>query len=124
MSLKNIIEYLNYFWAYRKTRWGLFLGFIIILVVWYKYLLPFLPRNERKIFYEIFSFLDERKLVYPKELAYDFAIGILEFYFCQEQMGSRELRNFIKQAKNRVEYCEMVRFVNKTVFYEKRGKKR
>lgn len=79
---------------------------------------------NKNIVTRVIAFLDERKSEYPNELAYDFAIGILEFYFCQEQMGSRELRNFIKQAKNRVEYCEMVRFVNETVFYEKRGKKR
>ena len=58
MSLiKSIIEYLNYFWTYRKTKWGLFLGFMSISVVWYKCLIPFLPKNEQRVFYITFSYL-------------------------------------------------------------------
>ena len=57
MSLKNITEYLNYFWTHRKTIWGLVLGFMSILVVWYKYLIPFLPKNEQRIFYIIALYL-------------------------------------------------------------------
>lgn len=57
MSLKNITEYLNYFWTYRKTKWGLFLGFMSISVVWYKCLIPFLPQNEQRVFYITFLYL-------------------------------------------------------------------
>ena len=57
MSLKNITEYLNYFLTYRKTIRGLVFGFMSILIVWYKYLIPFLPKNEQRIIYITFSCL-------------------------------------------------------------------
>ncbi len=55
---------------------------------------------------KVIAFLDERKSEYPGEFAYDFAIGLLNCHFCDEQMGIKELRKFVKHAK-KAEYREM-----------------
>jgi len=71
---------------------------------------------------QIIAFLDERKSEYPSEFAYDFAIGLLNYYFCDEQMGKTELRKFVKHAK-RAEYREMVNYITDEILDKKRVKK-
>src|SRR3990170_3437728 len=72
---------------------------------------------------KVISFLDERKAEYPCEIAYDFAIGFINYYFCQKHMGSHELRKFIKLAKKRPEYHEMVCFIKNDIFPKDKRKK-
>lgn len=72
---------------------------------------------------KVIAFLDERKSENQMELAYDFAIGLLNYYYCQENIGYHELRQFIKKAKKRPEYREMMRFVEEDIFNKKRNKK-
>lgn len=71
----------------------------------------------------VIDFLDERKSEYPSEFAYDFAVGLLSYYFCQEQMGIKELRKFTKHAKNKAEYREMVNYITGEILDKKRIKK-
>lgn len=72
---------------------------------------------------EVIAFLDERKSEKPKELAYDFTIGLLNYYHCQRDLGTKELRQFVKQAKKNDEYRGMLNFVRENVFPQKRRKK-
>lgn len=72
---------------------------------------------------KVIAFLDERKSEYPNEFAYDFAMGLLSYYFCQEQMGMKELRKFVKHAKKKAEYREMVNYITDEILHKKRIKK-
>ncbi len=73
---------------------------------------------------KVITFLDERKSEYPDELAYDFAIGLLNYYYCQNKAGSHELRRFVKLAKRKLEYHKMVCFVKDSIFPKKRKEKK
>ena len=85
-------------------------------------------RKERtvneNIVTQVIAFLDERRSEYPNEFAYDFAIGLLSYYFCEEKMGIKELRKFVKHAKNKTEYREMVNYVKGKFLVKKKIKKR
>lgn len=78
---------------------------------------------KRNSITRVIDFLDERKSEYPNEFAYDFAVGLLSYYFCQEQMGIKELRKFAKHAKNKAEYREMVNYITDEILDKKRVKK-
>lgn len=75
------------------------------------------------IILRVIAFLDERKSEYPNEFAYDFGIGLLSYYFCEEQMGIKELRIFVKHAKNKAEYHQMVNYITDEILHKKRIKK-
>ncbi|MDR4504077.1 MAG: hypothetical protein MRK01_04690 [Candidatus Scalindua sp.] len=64
---------------------------------------------------KVIAFLDERKTNNPQELAYDFAIGFLNYHFSQKKIGNRELKDFVKKAKNKTEYYEMVSYVKQNI---------
>lgn len=70
---------------------------------------------------KVIAFLDERKSEYPGEFAYDFAIGLLNYHFCDEQMGIKELRKFVKHAK-KAEYREMTNYTKDEIL--KKNKKK
>ena len=70
---------------------------------------------SRGIVTQVVAFLDERKTENRKELAYDFAIGFLNYHFIQKKIGSRELKNFVKKAKHKTEYHEMVSYVKQNI---------
>ena len=72
---------------------------------------------------DVIPFLEERKSEYPNEFAYDFAIGLLNYRFWQEQMGIKELRKFAKHTKNKAEYREMVNYITGEILDKKRVKK-
>ncbi len=55
--IKSISEYIDCFWPYRKTKWGITLGSCTIIFIIWKYLTPFLPNNEQRIFYISCSYL-------------------------------------------------------------------
>ncbi len=57
---------------------------------------------------KVIAFLDERKTENPQELAYDFAIGFLNYHFIQNEIGRQELKEFVEKTKNKTEYKEMV----------------
>ena len=57
---------------------------------------------------KVIAFLDERKTENPQELAYDFAIGFLNYHFIQNEIGRQELKEFVEKTKNKTEYNEMV----------------
>jgi len=71
----------------------------------------------------VISFLDDRKSQHNKEIAYDFAIGLLDYYFLQKSTGEKELQKFLKSAKNKDEYKEMVGFVEQLIFKKRKKKK-
>ncbi len=65
---------------------------------------------------QVIGFLDQRKAENPKELAYDFAIGFLNYHLCDKKMGTGELKKFTKTAKKEIKYNEMVNYA-KQLFY-------
>lgn len=74
---------------------------------------------------KIIAFLDERKSDNPREIAYDFAIGLLNFFHFQKKAGSNELRQFLKAAKKKEKYREMVAFIeNENILKTKKKKRR
>lgn len=76
---------------------------------------------DNAVIVKVIAFLDERKSENPKELAYDFGIGILNKYYCQEKIGNKELRRFMKTAKNKDQYREMVAYLKNDLFCRKRN---
>lgn len=76
-------------------------------------------RRERvvtnQIIVKVIAFLDERKTETPKELAYDFAIGVLNFNFIDKEAGVKELRKFVKKALGMSQYEEMINFANSEI---------
>lgn len=73
---------------------------------------------------DVITFLDERKSEDPNEFAYYFAIGLLNYRFWQEQMGIKELRKFVKLAKNKAEYREMINYAEDEILTRKKVKKK
>lgn len=69
----------------------------------------------RDVVTNVISFLDERKCHNVQEIGYDFAIGLLNHQFLQKSTGEKELRRFIKLAKNKQEYREMVSFLQTNI---------
>lgn len=67
---------------------------------------------ESSVITSVIAFLDERYKEDPREIAYEFAIGILNKYHCQRNEGMRELRRFTRKAKNKSEYADMVKYTN------------
>lgn len=70
---------------------------------------------SNEIIIKVLSFLDERKTEVPDELAYDFAVGILNIKFCDERMGRGDLRKFVKKAIDIPEYKEMHDFAKNEI---------
>ncbi|MDD2735225.1 MAG: hypothetical protein PHF56_14910 [Desulfuromonadaceae bacterium] len=58
----------------------------------------------------VIAFLDRMYRNDRKEIAYEFAIGILNKHHCQYKAGLSELRKFIKMAKKKDVYNEMVAY--------------
>ena len=52
MISKNIIDYLTSFWPHRKTKWGLFIIYILIIVLGFQYVLPYY-QTHKQLFYAI-----------------------------------------------------------------------
>ncbi len=78
---------------------------------------------DNAIIVGIIAFLDERKAENPKEIAYDFAIGILNKFHCQTKLGDKELQRFVKVAKKKDQYREIVSFIeNENLLKKKRRK--
>lgn len=72
----------------------------------------------------VIAFLDERKAENPKELAYDFAIGIMNYFCCQKEIGKKELYRFIKKANGQPLYNEMCCFVKNEVLENKKWRRK
>jgi hypothetical protein len=79
---------------------------------------------DRTIIIKVIAFLDERKLENTKEIAYDFAIGVLNKFYCQKKIGEKELRQFVKAAKKKEQYREMVSFVESEILPYRKKRKR
>ncbi|MDM7988092.1 MAG: hypothetical protein QUS13_12220 [Smithella sp.] len=79
---------------------------------------------DKTIIIKVISFLDERKSDHPKEIGYDFAIGILNLFHFQKQNGERELRQFAKLARNKEKYREMVTFIESHILSRKKRKRK
>ena len=75
---------------------------------------------------KVIAFIDNMKRENSRESAYDFAIGVLNYFFCQQKIGRTELRQFIKSAKKKAVYAEMVTFAEELVGSKKkfRGKRK
>ncbi len=61
---------------------------------------------------QVIDFLDQRKAENPQELAYDFAIGFINYRLSDKKVGINELRKFTRKAKGETKYSEMVDYVN------------
>jgi hypothetical protein len=70
----------------------------------------------------VLSFLNDRKNRNNKEIAYDFAIGLLDYNFINKEEGKKELRRFLKLAKDDTKYKDMVAFIEKEIINKKRKK--
>lgn len=79
---------------------------------------------DNAVIIRVIAFLDERKYEDPKELAYDFAIGILNKFHSQKRLGEKDLRQFVKEAKRKEQYKEMVLFIESENLLNKRGRGR
>lgn len=85
-------------------------------------------KRERKITKDVvvsvISFLDQRKGNDSKEIAYDFAIGLLDYHFIQKTTGEKELRKFLKLSQGKQEYKEMIDFLQNDLLKGRKEKKR
>lgn len=78
---------------------------------------------DNAIIIKVIAFLDERKSSDPQEIAYDFAIGILNKYHFQEKEGDKELRQFVKKAKKKEQYREMICFIENDILIKRKKRK-
>lgn len=111
---------------FNRAFFGIFEKNYPSALFFYKEIVKKVNSNDFKVsITNIISFLDERKNEYPDECAYDFAIGLLSYYFCDEQMGEKELKKFLKHAKSNV-YTEMVNYTKDKILKKRNitGKKR
>lgn len=75
---------------------------------------------DKTIIIMVIAFLDERKAENRKEIAYDFAIGILNKFHLQKKEGDIELRRFLKAARKKEQYRELISFLENDIFKNKK----
>ncbi len=69
---------------------------------------------------QVIDFLDQRKTENPQELAYDFAIGFINYHLSDKKTGISELRRFTRKAKGETKYSEMVNYANQLLHTTRR----
>lgn len=65
---------------------------------------------------QVIDFLDQRKTENPQELAYDFAIGFINYHLSDKKTGISELKRFTKKAKGETKYSDMVIYANQLLY--------
>ncbi len=73
---------------------------------------------------ELLDFFYDRYTENKRELAYIFAMGLVNFLFHDRKLGFQDLTNFISRAKNKPQYSAMVRYATDLVEAEKYRKKK
>lgn len=119
----EIVDKTNQIYLFNRAFFGIFDKNYASALDYYNELLKIKQDVTGDIVTKVISFLDERKSEHPNELAYDFAIGFINYYFCQKDIGRSELRKFVKLAKKRPEYHTMVCFVKNNIFPKDKRKK-
>ncbi|MCP4265633.1 MAG: hypothetical protein GY777_08675 [Candidatus Brocadiaceae bacterium] len=69
---------------------------------------------------QVIDFLDQRKGGNPQELAYDFAIGFINYHLSDKKTGISELRKFTRKAKGETKYSEMINYANELLLISKK----
>lgn len=120
----EIVDKKNQIYIFNQAFFGIYDKNYASALHFYQETLKIKHKVTSDIVTKVISFLDERKSEYPNELAYDFAIGFINYYFCQKDIGNSELRKFIKKSKKRSEYHEMRCFIENNIFQKDKRKKR
>ena len=120
----EIVNKKNQIYLFNQAFFGIYDKNYASALHYYKETLKIKNEVTTDIATKVIAFLDERKSEYPNELAYDFAIGFINYYFCQKDMGNQELRKFVKRAKKRPEYHEIRCFIENDIFPKDKRKKR
>lgn len=123
MYTNEIVDKKNQIYLFNKAFFGIYDKNYASALFYYKEILKIKGAVTGDIVTKVISFLDERKSEHPNELAYNFAIGFVNYYFCQKHIGNSELRKFFKLAKKRIEYHEMICFVENSIFPKDKRKK-
>jgi tetratricopeptide (TPR) repeat protein len=108
------------FYIINKAFFGIYDKNYTSAIYFYKEILKRGMIVDPRIITGVISFLDQRYRNDRKELAYEFAIGILNKYYCQQKEGINELRKFVRKAKNIPQYQEMVIFAINNIQKPKR----
>ena len=102
--------------------WGIYEKKYTSALYYYKEIIKRGRVVTNEIIFKVLSFLDERKTEAPAELAYDFAVGILNVQFCDERLGRGDLRKFVKRAVDMPEYKEMHDFAKNEILESGKSK--
>ncbi len=119
----NTVEKNHEIYTLNKAFFGIWEKNYASAIYFYKEIIKRGRTVSGDIIAKVIAFLDERKSDYQAELAYDFAIGLLNYYHCQKKLGIQELRKFVKQARKKPEYYEIVCFVEKEILFKRRKKR-
>lgn len=119
----EIVNKKNQIYLFNQAFFGIYDKNYASALHYYKETLKIKNEVTTDIATKVIAFLDERKSEYPNELAYDFAIGFINYFFCQKDMGNQELRKFVKRAKKRPEYHEIKCFIENDIFPKDKRKK-
>lgn len=104
--------------------WGIYDKKYASALYYYKEIIKRGRVVTNEIIFKVLSFLDDRKNEAPDELAYDFAIGILNVNFCDERLGRGDLRKFVKKTVNIPAYKEMHDYAKSEVLEPGKAKRK
>lgn len=116
---KNEIIYL-----FNKGFFGIYEGNYSSALYFYKKIAKKDNIYDHTIITQVIVFIDNMKEKNKNEIAYDFAIGLVNLFFCQQKIGRVELRDFIKAARKRPEYSDMVVYAQDLVGAKKKSRGR
>ena len=120
----NEIERHNQIYLLNYAFFGIYKRNYSSALFYYKEITKRDRRVDNDVIIRAIAFLDERKNDDPKEIAYEFAIGVLNKFHFQKDIGIRELRQFVKKAKKKEPYKEMVAFVENDILPMKKSKRK
>jgi len=121
----NDLEKDHQLYLLNKAFFGIYEGNYASALFFYKEIIKRGKNVDKTIIIKVISFLDERKSDNPKEIGYDFAIGILNIFHLQRRNGERELKQFSKLARNKEKYREMVTFIESHIYpHKKKGRRK
>lgn len=120
----NQIEKNHPIYIFNHAFFGIYKKNYSSALFFYKEIIKRDNKVQIEIITKVIAFLDERKSENPKEIAYDFAIGILNMFHCQKKEGEKELRRFMRTAKNKEIYKEMVSFIESENLLKKKKRRK
>lgn len=118
------IDKSNPIYLFNKGFFGIYEKNYASSLYFYKELSKHKAIKDYSIITKVIAFLDNMKSTNRNEFAYDFAIGFVNVLFCQQKLGIVELRKFIKAAKKKQEYAEMVSYAQEIIGSKKKIKSR